>query len=213
MQELFVVTHPEATHHVDGLVGGWFDSHLTERGQEQARCIAAALSDRAGHAAALFASDLHRTTETAQAISSVLGCTPRYLTELREKSYGEAEGRPEAWLRERFIPPPQNGDRLGYSGGLGGAETIAEWARRVYAAMEVVSADPAAQKIVVTHGGTASLVIAHWIGMPVSSIGRVRFRMSPGSITHLREDDYFHNRSVESLNDTNHLVVRTRDDR
>ena len=32
MTRVFLVTHTEATHHVDGLVGGWFDSELTARG-------------------------------------------------------------------------------------------------------------------------------------------------------------------------------------
>ncbi len=36
MRNLYVVTHPEATHHVDGLVGGQFDSELTTRGLRQA---------------------------------------------------------------------------------------------------------------------------------------------------------------------------------
>lgn len=105
------------------------------------------------------------------------------------------------------MPPPLDGDRLNHDERLRGAESIAQWARRVYAGMGIVLHDSASQKIVVTHGGTASLVIAHWIGMPMTSLDRVRFRVSPGSITHLREDDYFHHRSVESLNDTSHLVA------
>ena len=35
-----IVSHTEATHHVDGLVGGWFDSELTMRGREHARRVA-----------------------------------------------------------------------------------------------------------------------------------------------------------------------------
>ncbi|WP_202912036.1 histidine phosphatase family protein [Nesterenkonia muleiensis] len=60
--------------------------------------------------------------------------------------------------------------------------------------------------VVVTHGGTASIVIAYWIGMPLNSLSVASFRLSPGSITHLREDDYFHNRAVDSLSDTTHLT-------
>ena len=43
---VLVVTHPEATHHVEGLVGGQFDSTLTPRGERDAAAIAAALRDR-----------------------------------------------------------------------------------------------------------------------------------------------------------------------
>ena len=43
---IYLVTHPEATHHTDGLVGGWFDSDLTTRGVEQAGAIAESLVRR-----------------------------------------------------------------------------------------------------------------------------------------------------------------------
>lgn len=42
---VFVVTHPEATHHVEGLVGGWHDSDLTPRGLKDADTIAQALAN------------------------------------------------------------------------------------------------------------------------------------------------------------------------
>ncbi|SFJ45631.1 probable phosphoglycerate mutase [Nocardioides psychrotolerans] len=41
-----MVTHPEATHHVEGLVGGWFDSDLTARGHAEAELVAQALGER-----------------------------------------------------------------------------------------------------------------------------------------------------------------------
>jgi len=71
--------------------------------------------------------------------------------------------------------------------------------------MDAVMADPAAQKIIVTHGGSATFVIAHWFGMPLVALDVVSFRLASGSITHLREDDYFHNHAVVSL--TLHLDI------
>jgi probable phosphoglycerate mutase len=41
--------------------------------------------------------------------------------------------------------------------------------------------------------------------MPYESLGSVSFRAPSGSITVLREDDFFHNRQVVSLGDTRHL--------
>lgn len=41
--------------------------------------------------------------------------------------------------------------------------------------------------------------------MPLASLDRVRFRMTPGGITRLAEDDRFHDRTLERLNDTRHL--------
>ncbi|UUI65484.1 histidine phosphatase family protein [Cellulomonas wangsupingiae] len=103
-----VVTHPEATHHVEGLVGGQFDSALTPRGERQAAAIAAALHARIDGSArvGLVASDLRRTRRTAEIIGAVLGVEAALDPRLREKSYGEAGGRPQAWLDARLVPPP-----------------------------------------------------------------------------------------------------------
>lgn len=206
MKEVFVVTHPEATHHREGLVGGWFDSELTARGAEQARRIASALATRVQPGASLYSSDLRRTAQTATAIGTRLDLQPILLTELREKSYGIGEGKPDAWFRERFVPPPMDGERMDHDEGLDGAETKRQWARRVYAGMERILSDSPRQKIIVTHGGSATLVIARWIGMPLDALTRVSFGVDAGSITRLVEDDYFHNRSLAHLNDTAHLT-------
>jgi probable phosphoglycerate mutase len=205
MKEVFVVTHPEATHHVEDRVGGWFDSKLTELGVEQARRIAISLAASVEPGAALYSSDLRRTAQTATVIGDRLQLEPMWLTELREKSYGVGEGKPDAWFRERFVPPPMVGERMDHDEGLEGAETKLQWARRVYAGMETILSDTARQKIIVTHGGSATLVIARWIGMPLEALSFASFRVDSGSITRLVEDDYFHNRAVALLNDTTHL--------
>lgn len=102
-----VVTHPEATHHVEGLVGGQFDSTLTARGMRDAAAIASALRHRIDTSAqvSVASSDLERTRLTAVRIGQALGVDPVLDPRLREKSYGEAGGRPQAWLDARFVPP------------------------------------------------------------------------------------------------------------
>lgn len=209
MRNVYVVTHPEATHHVEDRVGGWFDSQLTSRGLAHAERIADALVRRVAEPSAvvLYTSDLRRTTQTAMTVAERLEVSAVPMSELREKSYGEAEGLPDAWFRKRFMPPPQDGERMDHHEGLVGAETKAEWVRRIYRAMDQIAGAAASEKVIVTHGGSASFVIAHWIGMPIDALGYVSFNVAPGSITHLREDDYFHNRSVVSLNDTSHLAL------
>src|SRR5687767_3876441 len=101
MRSLYVVTHPEARHHVDDLVGGWFDSDLTDRGLAHAGQIAEALAIRLPGDAAVqvFSSDLLRARRTAEIVANRLGVDVVVVdTDLREKSYGVAGGRPQAWL-------------------------------------------------------------------------------------------------------------------
>ncbi|MDX3538970.1 histidine phosphatase family protein [Streptomyces sp. MB09-01] len=111
MRTLHVVTHPEATHHVEGVVGGWHDSRLTPAGVRTAGAIARALRTRIPHGAEveLFSSDLQRTAQTAAEVAELFGVEPVLDRRLREKSYGEAEGRPQEWLDRRFVPPPADG--------------------------------------------------------------------------------------------------------
>ncbi len=207
MRRLYVVTHPEAEHHLSGQVGGWWDSALTERGLRQADAIAARIRELvpAGAEVALHASDLTRTAQTARAIGDLLGVPPTLTAGLREKSYGVAEGRPQAWLDARFVPPPATGDRMDHAEGIEGAETRRQFAARVYAAVDEVLADPCAHQVVVTHGFALTFVVAAWIGMPLESTGYVNLRATSGGITVLEEDDFFANRGVVRLDDTAHL--------
>ncbi|ADG73236.1 Phosphoglycerate mutase [Cellulomonas flavigena DSM 20109] len=208
VRTLSVVTHPEATHHVDGLVGGQFDSGLTPRGERQAAAIAAALRDRVapGASVAVVTSDLRRTRRTAEVVADVLGVAPVLDPRLREKSYGEAGGRPQAWLDARFVPPPAVGDRLGHHDGPAGSETRLDVAVRAYRATTDALGLDVDELVVVTHGFTAGLVVAAWIGMPVEAAGHVAFPVPSGSITTLREDGFFHNRAVVTVGDVRHLA-------
>lgn len=90
--------------------------------------------------------------------------------------------------------------------GVPGAETKWQQAVRTYASVERILRSECEDQVIVTHGGTATFVIAAWIGMPVEAAGFVSFRVSSGGITTLREDDFFHNRGVARLDDTDHLT-------
>lgn len=203
-----LVTHPEASHHVDGMVGGQFDSDLTARGRTDAAGVAAELRRRIGgdRRVAVVTSDLRRTAITAGAIGTALGVAPTSDDRLRESSFGVAGGRDQAWLDARFVPPPAVGDRLDHHVGIDGAETRRDVARRVYRAMADALALDVDDLVVVTHGFAATFVVAAWIGMPVAAAGHVAFRVASGSISTLREDSSWHNRSVVALGDTGHLA-------
>src|SRR6478752_1872514 len=205
MRDLYIVTHPEATHHVEALVGGWYDSALTQRGAEHADRIAEELSGRipTGDTVELFSSDLRRARQTAEPIATRLSVGVVVDAGLREQCYGDAEGRAAGSLT--FLPPPAVGDRLHHRDGVAGSETKWEFAGRVYAALDRILAGDATHRVVVTHGGALTFLIAAWIGIPIDASGYVKFRASPGSITVLREDDFYHDRQVVALNDVSHI--------
>lgn len=207
MRRLYVVAHPESQHHVAGLVGGWYDAELTGRGRARAELIAHRIRELvpAGATVELRSSDLARTAQTAQTIGAQLGVEPVLDARLREKSYGVAEGRPQAWLDERFVRPPATGDRMNHHEGIEGSETKHDFALRVYGAVDDLLDSPCSHQVVVTHGFALTFVVAAWIRMPLDSAGYVNLRSTSGGITVLEEDDVFHNRAVLSLNETSHL--------
>lgn len=202
MRTLYVVTHPEATHHVNGLVGGWYDSELTAQGLQAADRIGAALAARIppGETVELYSSDLRRTAQTAQAITNYLGIPAVVDARLREKSYGIAEGKPQSWLNERFRTPPRTGERLRHNEGIAGAETMHGFATRIYEAMDEILDKPCEHQVISTHGGALTFVAAAFLRLPIDALQHMRLRAEPGGITVLREDDYLHNRTLVELN-------------
>lgn len=208
MRTLYVIAHPEATHHRDRIVGGWHDSELTPQGREDAQRIAAEVRRAvpAGEPAEIYTSDLKRAAQTAEAIADLLGITPIADRRLREKSYGVAEGQPQAWLDERFLAPPAQGDRMNHHEGVQGAETRTQFAQRIYAAMAGILAKPCSHQIIVSHGFALTYLVAAFQKLPAEVTGHFALRSVPGGITILREDDVFHNRSLVSLSATGHLT-------
>ncbi|MBK5569839.1 histidine phosphatase family protein [Ensifer sp. SSB1] len=205
MKDLFVVTHTESVHHLEGKVGGWYDTGLTARGRRDAQATAERLATLVGSRdLEIHSSDLLRAAETAAAIAGRLSRSVTETADLREISYGVAGGKPQAWLDARYSPAPDD-NRLDHDCGIEGAETRRDVALRVYPCVEAIVARPCETQIIVTHGFTLTLVIAAWMRVPVEATGFLSFPAKSGSITHLRQDDFFRNRAVVGLADVSHL--------
>lgn len=208
MRNVFVVVHTESQHHIEGRVGGWYDSELSPFGHEQAQQVAAEIHSLvpAGAPCSVHSSDLARAAQTAEPIASLLGAELVKDPGLREMSYGAAEGRPEAWLKDRFVPaPPHN--RLDHDSGIDDAETKRQFALRIYDAVDRILDEDVEHQVIVTHGFALTFVVMAWARVPIEAAAWVNLASTPGGITHLNEDDFFHNRGVRFLNKTAHLSV------
>lgn len=204
MAKIALVTHPESLHHVEHKVGGWYDTGLTERGQQQAKAIARALAEQLPQATPIYSSDLQRTAQTAMVIAQALASQVVLDQRLREMSYGAAEGRDQAWFDQQIVYPPNGIGRLDHRIYPSG-ESRREVATRVYAAMETIITNVEQQLVIVTHGFAATFVIAAWIGMPIEALGSVAFQVNSGSISWLTQTKPFNNRMLDRLNATDHL--------
>ncbi len=164
---LWLVRHGESGWNAAGRIQGQSRaaSGLTAAGREQAAHTAHELARRAPRAALIVASDLARTTETAQIIADHLRLPVQFDAALREQSLGDLEGQ------SAFAPPEDQGGggtedildafwddpfRKPPSG-----ESVAEMYDRVHRALDRIAASyPGADLIIVTHGGPVGVATA-----------------------------------------------------
>jgi len=113
MKNIYVVTHTESVHHVQRLVGGWYDTSLTENGRVQARRIATALYNEIGiRNIPIYSSDLKRCVEMADTFAEVFHSTVVLDKNLREASWGDAEGKTKEWWNQNAVYKSIDGNQL-----------------------------------------------------------------------------------------------------
>ena len=96
--KLYLVRHGESVANRDHIVGGHFDSPLTEKGREQARQTGNLFRNIRFDDA--YSSDLQRALETGEIIYGKGISADQQLFDLRERSFGRLQGRPvEEWHR------------------------------------------------------------------------------------------------------------------
>ncbi|MDW3194281.1 MAG: histidine phosphatase family protein [Cytophagales bacterium] len=194
MQNIYLITHCEATHSVEKKVGGWYDSELTEHGRKQAEELEKIINERVDiNSLEIFSSDLKRAVQTAKIIRKEvhkIRLDPR----LREMSFGTHEGLPQGQHLQSMVPVSPDGNRLDHRI-CPGAESRREVATRIDEFVEelINSGDDA---LIVTHGFAATFFIAAFQKIEVNSQGYLNYALNPGSLTLLKIDELFENRTV-----------------
>jgi probable phosphomutase (TIGR03848 family) len=171
---------------------------LSEKGIEQAEQAATRLAGLA--IAAVYASPIERTTQTAQCIAARLDLPVIALDGVIEADYGEWTGgkiadlaKTDEWKVVQVAP-----SRARFPGG----ESIREMQARTVAALDAVVAEHQHETVVVvSHADPIKSAIAHYAGMHLDLFQRVY--VSPASVTVLE----FHTHGVllVKCNDTGSL--------
>jgi probable phosphoglycerate mutase len=100
VRRVLVWRHGETAHNAGGIYQGQLDSHLSERGREQARAAAEVLAAR--DVARLVSSDLARASDTADALAALTGLVVEHDPRLREIHVGRWQGLPHTEVVARF---------------------------------------------------------------------------------------------------------------
>jgi probable phosphoglycerate mutase len=150
---VLAIRHGETAWNVDTRIQGQLDIPLNDTGRWQAERLAAAVADDELHA--IYASDLQRAHQTAQAISRATGLPITAEPGLRERGFGSFEGHTYQEIESRW---PEESLRwrkreLDFSpGGLGESLRVF-YERCVNTAARLAAAHPGQTIAIVAHGG------------------------------------------------------------
>lgn len=164
-----LVRHGETDWNIERRLQGQIDTQLNDTGRQQAEALGRALAGTGRRFAALYASDLQRTRQTADAISRCMRLDARPEPALRERHFGcfqgmtfpEAEQKmPEDFRRFRSRDPayvPADG------------ESLAMFQLRVRSFLETAAArHPGEDVLIVSHGGVLDIAYRLARQLPLS---------------------------------------------
>lgn len=179
MAVLLLVRHA-TTAATGSRLGGWTPGvHLDEGGVAQAEATAARLVEH--ELAAVYASPLERTQDTAEIIASAAGLDVCTRDGLGETDYGEWTDRPLAELRQEPLWKviQSTPSRAVFPGG----ESLRGSQQRMVEQLEELAADHDDHDLVVavSHADPIKAAVAHFLGMPLDAFQRIA--ISPASVT------------------------------
>ena len=202
---IITVQHTQAVHHTNGMVGGSTDWPLTAPGRRHARRIARKLRKELGKSPGymLYASDMLRTSQTAQAISKALRLPIEYVPEIREIKMGSATGQSKAWLKEHSAPR-EGVPFLDYRP-LPDAESWREMRRRVATFVERLEAD-GRDAIVVAHGGSLGEFAGLFMQLPEDARDGVWYHGNAGGVHRLERMTAENGREIHVMKKFNEIL-------
>ncbi|EJN00933.1 histidine phosphatase family protein [Herbaspirillum sp. YR522] len=163
MTDILLIRHGETDWNVDQRLQGHIDIGLNAEGRRQVLALGVALAGEGIDA--VFASDLQRARDTAQAIATAAGLPVEIDAGLRERCYGAFEGLrhveieqryPEAYRQWRAREPDAR-----FPAGERPAETMREFYQRSVQSVQRILAGAQGKVAIVTHGGVLEY-LHHW---------------------------------------------------
>lgn len=160
---IFLVRHGATVLTAEDRFAGATDVPLSDEGRAQARRLALRLGGE--KIAAIYASPLGRTVETAQLIGKPHGLDVRTREGLREISHGRWEGMTRDEVDARFPEEAADWERDPYTfAPVGGESGLAVTARALPELIEIVRTHPGALVLVVSHKATIRLLLSSLLG-------------------------------------------------
>lgn len=200
---VFLVRHGATVLSAEDRFAGATDVALSEEGREQARRLAARLTSAT--VAAVYASPLGRTVETAQILAGPHHLEVQTRPELREISHGRWEQMTRQEVEEAFPDEAREWEEDPYTFAPSGGESgLAVTARALPVLIEFVRAHPGETILVVSHKATIRLLLSSLLGFDARRY-RDNLDLQPASLTIVDFKDPTHPR-LSLFNDTSHYA-------
>ena len=174
---VFLVRHGATVLSAEDRYAGSVDAALSEEGRSQARALGTRLADEA--LAAVYASPMSRTLETARLIVDRRELEVVAVPELRETDHGHWEGKTRDEIKTSFAEEYARWERDPFTFAPTGGETgLQVLARALPALLGIVERHGGASVLVVSHKATIRLVIGELLGVELRGY-RDRLDQSP----------------------------------
>jgi broad specificity phosphatase PhoE len=160
---IFMVRHGATVLSAEDRFAGVTDVELSEEGREQARRLAERLSSE--KIAAVYASPLGRTIETAQILAAPHHLEVQMRDAFREISHGHWEGMKRHDVERKFPDEMAEWEKDPYTFAPHGGESgLAVTARALPALIDLVRKHPGENMLVVSHKATIRLLLSSLLG-------------------------------------------------
>ncbi len=200
---VLMVRHGATTLSAEDRFAGATDVELSDGGREQARLLAKRLDEM--RLAAVYASPLGRTMETAGILAQPHGIEVQARDGLREISHGRWEQMTRRDVEEQFPEEAAEWERDPYCFAPAGGESgLAVTARSLPVLIELVRAHAGAAILVVSHKATIRLLLSSLLGFDPRRY-RDNLDLDPASLTIVDFKDAAHAR-LTLFNDTSHYA-------
>jgi probable phosphoglycerate mutase len=201
---VFLVRHGATVLSAEDRFAGATDVALSEEGREQARRLAARLASAT--IAAVYASPLGRTVETAQILAAPHGLEPQRRDGLREISHGRWEQMTRMEVEKAFPEEAREWEEDPYTFAPAGGESGLEvTARALPVLIDLVRCHPEGTILVVSHKATIRLILSSLLGFDPRRY-RDNLDLQPASLTIVDFKDPAHAR-LSLFNDTSHYAA------
>ena len=154
---ILAIRHGETLWNVDSRIQGHLDIGLNDKGRWQAERLGTALKDEP--MAAIYASDLSRAHDTALAVSRHTGVPVQPEPGLRERSFGEFEGRTFAEIETELPEQAKRWRQRDPTFTPGGGESLLMLETRILSVIARLAAQhPGEQIALFAHGGVMDIL-------------------------------------------------------